>query len=130
VNWIGHSALQFGTVPLPFDLTQLGAPGCSWLVNMLSPPMPFAFDGSGEATVNYNVPYDLTLRGSLVLLQTLALDPRANGLGLTMSNGLAAGIGHGSLSGIACQVFDPQPSSTIGTMTDRVHVVRFRHQPQ
>lgn len=74
-----------GTVPLPYDMTPLGAPGCFVRVDPASTQFAIA-DASGVLYLDLNVPAFAGLRGLPFFLQAALLDPTNNALGLSMSN--------------------------------------------
>jgi DUF971 family protein len=78
-----------GTVPLPFDLTALGAPGCFVRVDPLV-TLGFLADASGVAFVDFPLVPNLSQRGTAVFVQCLCFDPflAGNTLQLTVSNDL------------------------------------------
>lgn len=81
--------------PVPFDLGNLGAPGCFVFVDPMSTELAFA-----NATGHYHwalaLPMNLQLIGLPLQQQLLAYDPTANALGLTTSSrvGSVCGTGH------------------------------------
>ncbi len=100
----GSASLQLANLPLNVgvfalslapgllvDLGVLGAPGCSLFQ---SPDVLSAVIGSsGVASYSLSVPYLPSLVGLQIRAQGVSLDPAANALGLTTSNGLVATIG-------------------------------------
>lgn len=87
---IGASRTSWSGIPLPFDLTPLGAPNCFVLS---SDEWRFALPNvTGRVLVNLQVPVDPGLRGLQFFGQVVALDPPANMLGVVLSNGLACTI--------------------------------------
>jgi len=90
---LGDSTTTFGSIALPLDLAIIGAPGCSVRTNHLVVlPLTAAGQGSGGgvAGVTLGLPSDPSLRGKAVQLQAFVVDAAANGLGITVSNGLTA----------------------------------------
>jgi hypothetical protein len=91
---IGTSASNWSGIPLPFDLTGLGAPGCFLRNNIVG-----TFTGvtqanaNGSAVVNVPIPNDPTLSGAQFYSQFLFVEPGANALGVFASNGLTNTIG-------------------------------------
>ncbi len=83
-NWLGF--------PTPFDLTVVGAPGCT-----IHAPgevqLWFFLDNQGDLLIQLNMPNDPVSVGLLVYQQFGVLDPAANAFGLAMSNALATTIG-------------------------------------
>jgi hypothetical protein len=90
---IGHSNTTWVGLPLPFDLTPAGAPGCSLLASgQLLLAMPVA--GGGDLPVTLPIPQHSALDGASVYLQYLLLDPGVNAVGLVTSNGGHATLGN------------------------------------
>lgn len=82
----GWSRTTWGGAPLPLDLGPLGAPGCrlltDWFLLIAAPA-----DAVGQAAIRYAIPNDPNLTGVGFYQQFLVLDPAANALGLSVSNG-------------------------------------------
>ena len=82
---IGASNTMSGSIPLPFDMAPIGAPGClllastDILLGMLTGP-------GGDLATSLPVPNDPSLDGQSLYLQHLIVDPGTNPLGLTSSN--------------------------------------------
>ena len=92
---LGYSATNWNGVPLPFDLSGAGAPGCALLVNLIilqGGATTGIGPGGGTATVTWPVPADPLLRGAQFLSQALVIDGAANPLGITTSNALRATV--------------------------------------
>lgn len=89
---IGFSRTSLGGVPLPIDLSLIGAPGCSLLVSQ-DATIPTRVGGSGIATVSLYIPDQASLVGASYFTQFAVVDPGANALGLTFSNGIDTMIG-------------------------------------
>ena len=88
VPMVGFSnTLAYGSLPLPFDLTALGAPGCFVRVD---PAVTFGLftDGAGNAFLDLAFPATPSARGTTFFLQALCFDPflAGNTLQLTVSN--------------------------------------------
>ena len=83
---IGIRSTMYGPLPLPFDLTPLGAP-CALRTDMLLTAAGLA--SAGTASWQFPVPAAAP-DGTAVFFQVLAPDAAANPLGLVLSNGLAA----------------------------------------
>lgn len=82
---LGFSNTQSGPFTLPFDLGLFGAPGCNLLAD---PAVSFFLLGLGSTVVfGLQVPANPALQDLIVFAQGFALDPAANGAGLTTSNG-------------------------------------------
>ncbi len=90
----GASREQWGSIPLPFDMTPLGAPNCRVLTSfellLGATTNPF-----GQATFFLSVPNHAALLDVSVFHQGYVLDPTFNALGVLVSGGLAARIGGG-----------------------------------
>jgi hypothetical protein len=82
----GFSNSNWSGLPLPFDLTGLGAPGCS----LLAPGSVIQVtntDAVGSASQSLGVPNDQSLCGAHAYHQWVILDVNANMLGFAFSNG-------------------------------------------
>ncbi|MFQ5504837.1 MAG: hypothetical protein ACE5F1_08585, partial [Planctomycetota bacterium] len=91
---IGASKTKWGALPLPFDMTALGAPGCKLLAGGdLIVPVPT--DRLGTATLQLKVPLNNVFCGVSIFNQYIIFDKNANNLGLVGTNGGEAI--HGSL---------------------------------
>ncbi len=89
---LGLSATTlYGIIPLPLDLTALGATGCS-LYTDIALSLPMASSATGA---QLSLPLCLcpSLLGSVIYCQALAADPRANPAGLVTSNAGVAVLG-------------------------------------
>jgi hypothetical protein len=84
-----------GATPLPFDLTPLGAPGCSIHVDPLVTSL-FLANGSGTAMIDVLYPADVSLRGLFIYEQAAVLNAATNALGLQVSNYAVQTIGEKS----------------------------------
>ncbi len=88
---VGLSRTSSGAIPLPYSLAPHGAPGCSVqadpLVTMLA-----VSDGAGVVTRSmvFGAP---ALVGQAVYAQWICLDPTANALGMTTSDGASMVLG-------------------------------------
>jgi hypothetical protein len=92
VLFTGFSNSTWNGIPLPFDLGQLGAPGCS----LLAPGAVLQVantDANGAGSTQVPVPNDASLCGAHAYQQWVILDPTANGLGFVTSNGGDARLG-------------------------------------
>lgn len=88
VLFFGDSDRAWGPILLPHDLASLGMPGCTLYVsgeNLI--PLSTA---TGTTRLTYTIPALAALEGLRCFNQHLSLDPSANPLGVTASNG---GIG-------------------------------------
>jgi hypothetical protein len=82
---------QWLSLPLPFDLTAAGMPGCALLVD---PALVFAVQNTGgSAQLQVSVPNDQALVGGLIFNQAMVLDSGANAFGAVMTNGGEGVIG-------------------------------------
>ncbi len=89
---MGASNSRWGAISLPFDLTPLGAPGCSVLVSF-DLLLPVATSTAGAATVRLTIPNNQALLGFRFFDQWTVLDPSANPLGMAFSRGARAEVG-------------------------------------
>lgn len=81
---LGFSDSVYGALPLPFDLSSLGAPGCRILT---SPDFnSFVLNSGGTAVWALPIPVNPSLSGANFLNQGVVLDSGADGLGLSFSN--------------------------------------------
>jgi hypothetical protein len=85
---LGASRTQWGALPLPFDLTAAGAPGCSVLAAFTT-TASLATSASGTAAFSLAVPNQPTLLGRVLYLQWASVDAaRTNRLPLAFSNAM------------------------------------------
>jgi len=92
---LGNTGFAFhvlGLAATSIDLTPFGAVGCTLEVSYLDTVFQFA-DTSGRATWSLVVPDNTSLIGTTVHSQAAVLD-LSNPLGITISNRVAATIGH------------------------------------
>jgi hypothetical protein len=90
--WLGLSRrFAFGQPILPFDLGQLGAPGCVIVASQEAVTFVVA-DALGRAQLPLPIPNVPAFARLTLFAQSAALAPGANGLGLLVGNGLAAKI--------------------------------------
>ena len=89
--YLGLSRVLWRGLLLPIDLGPAGAPGCFLRTQPLFGVGLAA--AAGEASLQLSVPSDPALVGSALYLQAISLDPIANGLGLTSSNGFQLQFG-------------------------------------
>jgi hypothetical protein len=85
--FMGASLTSFHGVPLPFDLGQLGAPGCT-LYNGPDIFLPFLTAGGYEA-IRLPLPADPSLENAPLHAQVLYGDAAANPAGATATNGVS-----------------------------------------
>jgi hypothetical protein len=83
---IGLSDSDWLGVPLPFDLTPLGAPGCRILASG-QVLLVTAADAAGNGAINLTIPNDGSLVGGSFFDQYWVLDQAANTLGFAFTNG-------------------------------------------
>lgn len=74
-----------GLGPLPFDLLPFGAPGCQVLVS--ANLLVFSVQTGGSGSLNVAIPNNQGLVGVNFANQAWVMDPPANALGVTVSNG-------------------------------------------
>jgi hypothetical protein len=88
-NWNG--------IPLPFALTGLGAPGCSWNVSV-EYMVGLMASGTSARWPTLNIPNDASLGGASFFEHAAFVDPAANALGLvtTWSSKWTIGSGVGA----------------------------------
>lgn len=92
-GFLGFSTTSWnGQVPLPFDLTAVGAPGCNVWIDLLA-GVPVTTDGAGAASIPLSIPNQQSLLGLQFAAQWIVIDPAANAAGLVTSAGGAATIG-------------------------------------
>ncbi len=84
-------ALFLGVAQQQLDLGVIGADGCT-LLTSVEASMPFGITGS-IATVNLDIPADPALIGDTYYTQVAVIEPGANALGVTTSNGLTLTVG-------------------------------------
>ncbi|HIE70343.1 MAG TPA: hypothetical protein EYP98_09245 [Planctomycetes bacterium] len=89
----GNSDSVWQTLPLPFPLTALGAPGCDLLVSVDVTAVTMT-DGNGTAVVPVSVPNDPAILDAEFFEQFAVLDLAANSLGFAFSNGGAGVVGY------------------------------------
>jgi hypothetical protein len=83
---VGNSDAKWGGFTLPLNLNVLGAKGCSLLTNILVMG-PGSADANGLFKLSVPIPNIVSLRGTRMVLQGIALDPKANPLGMAFSRG-------------------------------------------
>jgi hypothetical protein len=88
---IGWSNTMAGSIPLPFNLGPLGAPGCH--VRVSADASMLVLGGSGTVTYQLAIPWSLSFLGAVLYTQCLALNPGANALGAVTSDAAAATVG-------------------------------------
>ena len=98
LDLVGVSSTAWGATKLPFNLSALGAPGCSLYNDVVTTFAGFTDPNSTKGFVDFRkplIPYDNNLVGSVVYDQILVLDPSHNALGVRMSKALKQTIGTG-----------------------------------
>ncbi len=86
--WLaGGSDQTWGSVPLPFSLDPIGAPGCTLLVSG-DLVTPFASITGSRITLTQNVPANPALAGAAVFDQLVIFEPLANPAGVVTTNGV------------------------------------------
>ena len=91
MNILGFSNTSLGAIPLPLDLSFLGAKGCSLRASMdLNQVALSKGTGSGNGIANFAwpIPNLSALRGINLYFQALVFDKGANNLGITTTMGL------------------------------------------
>lgn len=76
-NWLG--------IPLPFNLSLIGAPNCFAYISQVV-TLGTAANASGAATLPFAIPFNTAFVGAPHFVQWTLLDTAANRLGLTTSN--------------------------------------------
>ena len=89
---MGVSKTQYGALVLPFDLSIIGMPTCKALCDDIGIGGSTATDANGAAFMPVLIPFQPALVGITLYSQWYVVDPVANLLGLTNSNGLEAKI--------------------------------------
>ncbi len=89
---VGTSNQRLSQLPLPFEGTPLGAPGC-WLYCDHVVMLVGRSDANGSQTAYAAVPGDPSLIGSRLFTQFFAVDAASNAAGLTSSNAVETQIG-------------------------------------
>ena len=88
---LGLSKQKWGAIPLPLDLTPLGATGCK-LYTAIGITFPGVTSSTGSVGKLIPIPNDPNLVGASFFTQYICVD-KANSLGLTFSNGLETKLG-------------------------------------
>jgi hypothetical protein len=89
---LGGSDQQWGVLPLPLDLSSLGAAGCKLLA---APDIVsgLVLDSVGYGEARLRIPSNPAFVGTSLYQQGLVQDPPANALGLALTNGLHYRVG-------------------------------------
>ena len=88
----GFSNKKLGTIGLPLELSGLGAKGCFALTS-IEHIHAMSLDKDGEASVDLLFPLYRSMIGATLYTQSLVLDGKANGMGMSFSNGQALIVG-------------------------------------
>jgi hypothetical protein len=88
---VGASNTQWGTLPLPLDLSVIGMTGCV-LRASVDVPVPMT-NTNGLGTLTLTVPNLSFMIGQRFFAQALVVDPGANPFGATLANALEAILG-------------------------------------
>ncbi len=89
---LGGSTTTWGSIPLPFSLTALNAPGCS-VYNDIAASLAGVTNASGTAAFQLLIPNNPALEGAVFYTQGIFIDASFNGLGLITSNSTSNKIG-------------------------------------
>ncbi|MEZ5965475.1 MAG: hypothetical protein R3F56_16700 [Planctomycetota bacterium] len=87
----GTALMILGSMRISIDLTPIGMVGCTQLATAVL-HLPLVTAGGG-ANLDLGIPDDASLLGALVPAQCFAVDPGANALGVTASNGVELRVG-------------------------------------
>jgi hypothetical protein len=90
---LGTSNTLWGALPLPFDMTVVGAPGCFLRASLDGLIIGGATDANGNAQFTLPIPNAIGLSGVVFYNQWIVFDAPANTLGLVLTNGGKATIG-------------------------------------
>lgn len=85
VHMIGFSNTVAGAVPLPIDLTVIGAPGCTLNIDPVLLTIG-RVDGTGSADILTQLPPITAFRGFVWYEQAVVNNPTANAFGVGLSN--------------------------------------------
>ncbi|MCA8971683.1 MAG: hypothetical protein KDC95_17965, partial [Planctomycetes bacterium] len=113
--FLGFSRTTWGVLPLPLDLTPLGATGNSLYTGMeIFGPMTVRASGSAfEGYAQLPIPNDPKLDGAGFYTQALVVDPAANTLGVVFSNLFESELG--VTRGYAQSYWAAKPDATTAT---------------
>ena len=127
---VGLDDQRFGSLPLPFDLAPIGAPGCTlwndWVFVLPTTvgALPQATFGFGS--VSLRAPLDPGLLGQALFAQWVVPDPGRTPLGVSFSNGVVATFGPGApLTGFGWLESTVPASSGGRRLLGRAPVLRF-----
>ena len=102
---VGKSRTKMGSLSLPFDLTPLGAPGCSLYVSPDLVRIGRTEPGSSSGYIRFDwgfIPNDPALEGSVYYEQQFVVDPSFNALGLRASRLATCTVGRGLEGMVDC----------------------------
>jgi hypothetical protein len=100
--------------PAPIDLSFLGAPGCA-LVQNLDAMLPVVSDAAGVIVSDWGkLPKSGNLRGRLINLQTVLVDPTFNTLAIRVSEGVVLTLGQGFPAGLEAHSWYNRRDNTAG----------------
>jgi hypothetical protein len=127
---LGTSTSYFNGVPLPFDLTSAGAPGCKlytdWLLLTAAMTGPSADPNWGEARASMQLPIDPNLLGTVLFSQWLLFEPSANALGLVTTHATHARLEPAMPAQEAGMVYAYAESASFGSVaTHMLPVMRL-----
>ena len=89
---IGLDTRFFGSIPLPWNMTSLGATGCVLHHDLIVSPQ-IQVDLQGESRFDFTWPVDPAVRGRAFHSTFAVLDFAANPLGLVHSNAVSVAQG-------------------------------------
>jgi hypothetical protein len=87
---LGFQNQTYNGLPLPMDLTALGAPTCFLRTDIAVTQAALA---NGSASWTLTLPNDPTIIGASLYSQTAVVDPPANALGITLSSARRVTVG-------------------------------------
>ncbi len=127
--FVGVSNKAWGAIPLPLDLTILGAPNNTLYTGAeLRLPLSFAKQTNGRylATTTLPIPNDQRLAGWHAFFQSYLLDPPSNGLGMVFTNYAEMEIGGGPVFTQSVGASGRSPTTGyVGSTSPRGAVIRF-----
>ncbi len=124
---VGFSRQQFGPLPLPLDLSSVGAKGNALYVS-LDVFFPLAMTGTPgrwEVKSSAPIPTDTNLKGLWVYAQTVFLDAKANPFGLVFSEGLSLRLANKALVSSHTAHYDDTAPGGHVVYAGTGHVVEF-----
>ena len=90
---VGASKTRWGSIPLPYDLKLIGAPGCMIHAEPVVNLNRTTGQSAKSVTVNFTIPMNGAFVGAKVYMQGIISEPQANTLGVATSNGVELLIG-------------------------------------